>query len=248
MSTTGGRTGFKDRTGERFGMLTVLSRAENHVTPGGSVKSRWNCQCDCGGEITSNTNSLVSKQTVSCGCKTNPRKDYVGKVFGRLTVLSRAADIPRPSGKVIQAWNCLCECGKETTVRAVGMLNGNTKSCGCLRAEVSRQSCTIHGLKSRPEYIVWKGMRQRCNDSNSDNYAYYGGRGIRIDPRWDSFEQFFADMGPRPEGLTIERVDNNGNYCVENCIWADMSTQSLNQRPRGSCNPNKSTETINHSA
>ncbi len=248
MSASGRKTGFKDRTGERFGMLTVASRAENHVTPGGSTKSRWNCICECGVTKVYTTNNLTSGGVSSCGCKPRPRKDYIGAVFGRLTVLSAAPDIPRPDGGVIQAWNCLCECGNKTNVRAVGLLGGKTKSCGCLRVEVSREKCTVHGLKERPEYIVWKGMRQRCNDAKSDNYAYYGGRGIKVDPRWDSFEQFFSDMGPRPEGLTIERLDNNGNYCVENCIWADMSTQSLNQRPRGSCKPNVLTESINQFA
>jgi len=81
-------------------------------------------------------------------------------------------------------------------------------------------------------YKTWICMRQRCSNKNATNYSYYGGRGITYDPRWEKFEAFLLDMGERPEGLSIDRINNDGNYCKSNCRWADATTQANNQRPK----------------
>lgn len=149
------------------------------------------------------------------------RIDLTGRVFGHLTVISfERAD---PQGAV---WRCSCTCGVLRLVRSSRLRSGKTHSCG-------RCSKVKHGMVNIPEYVVWKGMRQRCNDPNHKNYDDYGGRGIRVCKRWDSFELFYQDMGPRPSGnYTIDRKNNLGHYTPSNCRWATMKQQNNNRRTR----------------
>ena len=92
------------------------------------------------------------------------------------------------------------------------------------------QKVSDHGLTGTPENIVWQSMRQRCRNPKHAQYKNYGGRGIKVCARWDSFPAFLEDMGPRPEGATLERLDVNGDYCPDNCVWADWKTQHRNKR------------------
>lgn len=153
----------------------------------------------------------------------------VGSVWGRLTVIGRAPDFITSRGKPVIAWRCRCECGEECNVYGYALRNGHTKSCGCYNHDV----ITTHGRTKDYTYKTWDSMKQRCNNANAPDYPSYGGRGIRICPRWDnSFEAFVEDMGDRPRGMSIERLDVNGNYEPGNCIWATIQQQADNKRTK----------------
>lgn len=155
-------------------------------------------------------------------------KDLTGQVFCRLTVLraTRSAD---GSGIL---WICKCECGRETSASARCLNSGNTRSCGCLRRDGLIARRRTHGLSRKaPEYVVWKGIRARCNNPKHQNYKQYGGRGIKMCERWDDYSNFIFDMGPRPTPKhTIERKDNDSGYCPENCKWETRKVQARNTR------------------
>ena len=123
-----------------------------------------------------------------------------------------------------------CTCGEEFDVRLDSLVSGHTKSCGCLqRARVS-SAITTHGMTDTPTYKSWVAMKTRCTNPASNVYEQYGGRGIKVCNRWDKFENFLEDMGERLENESIDRVNNNGNYCKENCRWSTISVQNRNKR------------------
>ena len=125
----------------------------------------------------------------------------------------------------------LCHCDVEFTARYSNIKSGTTKSCGCWNIEAIKQRNTIHGLSHDPRFQVWVDMNKRCHNSRDRNYKNYGGRGIYVCDEWrDNPKQFFEDMGERPEGATLDRIDNNKNYCKENCRWTSMAVQQNNKR------------------
>lgn len=139
--------------------------------------------------------------------------------YGRLTVIGNAKG----------GWLCRCDCGIEKVVRAQCLKTGATQSCGCYQKDV-RARPWKHGKTYDPIYRLWVSMMDRCYRSNVPNFAYYGGRGIRVCERWHTFENFYADMGDRPDGHSLDRTDNAGNYEPSNCRWAPLTAQSRNMR------------------
>lgn len=222
-----------DITEKRFGKLTAIKWLRIASPSRASV---WLCRCDCGKEAEVRLNNLSSGHTRSCGCLSDnllysPKfLDMAGMRFGMLLVLGYSRTVNKKA-----MWRCKCDCGTACEVTGSYMRCGHTASCGCFRAIATAQNKTTHGMTSggrkQGTYRSWQDMKQRCLNKKHMHYQDYGGRGIAICKRWvNSFDDFFSDMGKCPDGYTLGRKENNGNYEPGNCRWETYIEQGANKR------------------
>ena len=170
------------------------------------------------------------------------RRGYnlVGEKFDKLTVIRKGDTLNK---KVL--WECLCDCGKTSKVRTNDLTSGRIISCGCENDKRIGDLRRSHGLTNSPLYSVWHGIKQRCEYKNNNRYKYYGARGIKISQEWQDFMNFYNDMEENyQKGLSIERIDVDGHYCKENCIWADDIQQANNKRNNVIVTINGETDTL----
>lgn len=159
-------------------------------------------------------------------------EDMTGKSFGRLLVKRLHEERVKGGGTI---WVCQCDCGNLVNVRRSNLVSGQTQSCGCRKNELSaqrlREQKTSHGMTGTPEYNTWAGMIQRCHNPNHDAFERYGANGITVCDRWrSSFDNFYADMGPRPSSdHTLDRENNNLGYSPGNCRWVVWEVQQNNR-------------------
>lgn len=217
-----------DLTGQKFGRLTVISRVKR------DLGSWWLCRCECGTEKVVAASSLKAGHSKSCGCYRDDklkarREDVTGQRFGRLVAESYEGTYANGGNS---RWKFKCDCGNTCIACLANVKRGSIQSCGCLRVGAKK----THGFSKTGNqvYRCWKNIKTRCTNEKSEVYKYYGGRGISICQEWaNDFMAFYNYVGNPPStGMSLDRIDPNGNYEPGNVRWATPAVQSMNQRDR----------------
>lgn len=204
----------EDHVGRVYGRWTVIG-------VGATVRGAQHlkCVCICGKVKDVRVQRAIDAKS-ACRCVT---EFGVGMVFGRLTVVSKAPTVSRAHSA---RWDCKCDCGETCTVYQTNLTRSLTLSCGCLQSERR----TTHGKSNSKTYAVWVAMKQRTTNPNMVVAYNYMDRGIDLCESWHTFENFLADMGEQPKGLTLDRLDNSKGYSKENCAWITQAAQTRNTR------------------
>lgn len=219
-----------EETGNRYGKLVVIKRVGSKKYPSGQTKPIWLCQCDCGNITETSAQGLRAGQVKSCGCaRTDIDVDWTGVVQGKLTVVSRAPDKVTKSGYKAIRWNCICECGGSKILRSSALKSGSD-NCGC-GYKRGTHGHTVNADHS-PTFTSWHSMMQRCLNENHEAYKLYGAIGVGVQESWKDFINFLEDMGERPHGTTLNRINGAMIYSKETCEWATLSIQAYDQKKR----------------
>lgn len=226
--------------GEKYGKWLIQGEIFNHERPGRQMK----CVCECGRIAVLPANTLRAGRSTQCkNCMYEERfkpNAMIGKKFGKWTVISFLGVRNR-----CYFYETLCKCGKSGKHYGSDLKARKSLQCiDCHNRDLAKRKYEMHGGSKTETYNIWKNMLRRCLNPKDPHYDRYGGRGITLCPRWNIYSEFLADMGERPDRMELDRIDNDGNYCPENCRWVTHRENCLNRDNSRCGNSKKRTKHI----